>query len=97
VEGIPAVPKIHKPNDNEDGRMLLKLQEAAKKLAISRSLLHRWIGEGRIACVILGKGPRGNRIVRVRPEAVEKFIIAREKESAAPNVRMKSNRKWEAS
>ena len=76
---------------------LLKLAEAARMLAISRALVHRWVSEGRIPAIVLGVGPKGHRIIRIRAESIERFIADQEKESAAPSIRMKSNRKWEAS
>jgi len=70
--------------------VVLKLADAAKELAVSRSLVHRWVSEGRIPAIVLATGPRGNRIVRIRREAIEKFIAEREKESAAPAIRKSS-------
>jgi len=76
--------------------VVLKLADGAKELGISRALLHRWISEGKIPAIVLATGPRGNRIVRIRPEAIEKFIAERERESAAPAVR-KSSKTGDAS
>src|SRR5215831_8624079 len=73
--------------------MIWKLATAAKKLDISRSLLHRWISEGKIPAIVLATGPRGHRILRIRPEAIERFIADQEKESAAPAV--ENHRKWD--
>lgn len=47
---------------------LITLKEAASILSISRSTLRRWIAQGRLPCVRLG------RLIRVRIADLDAFI-----------------------
>jgi hypothetical protein len=44
---------------------------------VSRALVFRWVAEGLIPIVILGYGPKGNRIVRIDERDLEKFMSER--------------------
>jgi excisionase family DNA binding protein len=57
---------------------LLKPQEAAQRLSVSRPLILKWVDEGKLPCVILGVGPSGKRILRIKETDLEKFITEHE-------------------
>jgi excisionase family DNA binding protein len=58
--GPPAIPKI-----------LISAAEVAESLAVSTSLVFRWIREGRLRAV---RHPF-HQLVRIRPEDVERFLM----------------------
>jgi len=53
--------------------MLLDVLAATRELGVGQSTLRRWIREGRLPTVRLG------RRVLLRPEAVERFVRAAER------------------
>ncbi|OGP56389.1 MAG: hypothetical protein A2V67_12550 [Deltaproteobacteria bacterium RBG_13_61_14] len=57
----------------EDPAALLTVQQVARRLAVSKSLVYEWTDEGRLAYVDLGQDGR-RRCLRFKPEDLEKFI-----------------------
>jgi excisionase family DNA binding protein len=62
----------------EFGHRLLRAEEVAAHLQVSKSYVYALIQRGEIPCIALG------RAVRVRPEAVEEFLKANERNSTIP-------------
>ncbi len=60
----------------------LNVKEVAKELGIDRSTVRRMILSGELPGFILRAGPR-KKILRMRPEQLEKWIVAKEREQAA--------------
>ena len=70
-------------SQKSDESQLLKPGKAAKRLDVARTLILKWIEEGRIPFVLLGTGPsflrkgkliKGKRILRIKETDLEKFI-----------------------
>jgi excisionase family DNA binding protein len=59
----------------EFGHRLLRAEEVAAQLQVSKSYVYALIQRAEIPCIALG------RAVRVRPEAVEEFLKANERNS----------------
>jgi excisionase family DNA binding protein len=57
---------------------LLKPQEAAEQLSVARTLILKWVEEGRLPGVILSVGPSGKRILRIKESDLEAFVKAHE-------------------
>jgi excisionase family DNA binding protein len=51
----------------------MNVQEAAKRLEISRSLVYRLIEEGRLPCLRIGQRGRRGKII-VKEEHIERFL-----------------------
>ena len=66
-----------KPADHVDvaDRRLLRIEDVADRLAVSRSMAWKLIAQGELRSVRIG------RAVRVRPADVEGFIAAAEREA----------------
>ncbi len=58
------------------GGPLLTLRAAAQRLAVSKSLIKKWVAAGEIEVIRLGTGKR--RLIRIRPETLEEFVARRE-------------------
>jgi excisionase family DNA binding protein len=61
--------------------LLLKSSEAATRLGVSTSTLHRWVKAGRIECVQIERNS-----VYFTPEALEAFIQKHRKQYQSRNV-----------
>ncbi len=59
---------------------LLTLEEVADQLATSRSTARRLLISGIIPSLMLRSGPR-KKMLRVRPEALERWILSQERAS----------------
>ena len=73
---------------------LLCLEDVADRLSTSRSTARRLLISGVIPVITLRSGPKGRRMLRVRPEALERWILINEKRS--PIGVGKSRRRYEA-
>ena len=66
---------------------LFKPQEAANRLSVARTLVLKWIAEGKLPCVVLGVGPSFARKAYerkgklIKPKRIEGKRIVRIKES----------------
>ncbi len=56
---------------------LLRYDEAAAYLQVSKATLYAMVSSGRVPVVRLGSGPRGKGITRFRREDLEAFVDER--------------------
>jgi excisionase family DNA binding protein len=73
-----SVPQGATSDQPDMGHRLLRADEVADHLQVSKSYVYALIQRGELPCIALG------RAVRVRPEAVEEFLKAKERHSRPP-------------
>lgn len=73
---VPHPPPTIDDPEPETRPLLLRIDQAAEALTVSRSTLERLVRRGQVVPVHIGKS------IRFRPEMLEAFIIERERDEA---------------
>jgi excisionase family DNA binding protein len=60
---------------------LLSVEEVAEALGVSRQTVSRMITEGSLPAICLRSGRR-KKVLRIRPEALERWLAAKERETS---------------
>ncbi len=68
----------------ETASPFLTVPEVAAELRIDRATVYRLIRRGQLPTVQIGTGPGPGQILRVRADALERFIADREAKTSCP-------------
>jgi excisionase family DNA binding protein len=60
---------------------LLSVEEVAEALGVSRQTVSRMIAEGSLPAICLRSGRR-KKVLRIRPEALDRWLAAKERETS---------------